>query len=369
MARKDNNHFRAGVFVLLGLVVVAGTVFVIGAQRSLFARKDTLRIRFEDASGLVVGAPVRLAGVDVGTVSGITFPSDVNDRDTIVALAIERRFMNRIRRDSVGFIDSKGLLGDKLVNVTIGSPKEAALADGAFLKTRSGYSIAGLARSLDDTLLSIGRAATSAGSTVDDLGVPQLKSELQRSLTSLSAILEAIENGPGLVHEVIYEPGLTEDLRATLKELSAAARELRLAAAGANKALDKVNSGEGTLGTLVHGEQGVVALDQLQVAAQGAASIVTEVQQGQGLLHELVYEQQSAQLLVDLATLAGRLDHIVGEVEQGRGTVGGLMMDPTVYEDLKSVIGNIERNTVFKQLIRMSIKEGEPRRVKGKGSK
>jgi len=367
MPRKKQEHFRAGVFVLAGLLAVGATVFVIGAQRSLFARKDSLHVRFEDSSGLVVGAPVRLAGVDVGTVTEIDFPEDVTDRDTVVTLAVERRFMNRVRRDSVAFIDSKGLLGDKLVNLTVGSPKEAQLVNGEFVKTRSSYSIEGLARSLDDTLLSIGRAASQAGSTVDSLGVPQLKGELQQSLTSLSAILRTIETGPGLLHELIYEPRLTEDARTSMAELAAATRELKAAAKQANKALAKVNSGEGTLGTLIHGEQGALALDELHVAAQGAAEIVTEVKEGQGLLHEVVYEQQSAQLLIDMALLAGRLDGIVMEVEQGRGTVGGLLKDPTVYEDLKSVIGNIERNNVFKQLIRMSIKEGEPRRVSKKG--
>jgi phospholipid/cholesterol/gamma-HCH transport system substrate-binding protein len=34
-----------------------------------------------------------------------------------------------------------------------------------------------------------------------------------------------------------------------------------------------------------------------------------------------------------------------------------LLVDPSVYEDMKTVLGNIERNLVFKALVRMTIKE------------
>jgi phospholipid/cholesterol/gamma-HCH transport system substrate-binding protein len=50
---------------------------------------------------------------------------------------------------------------------------------------------------------------------------------------------------------------------------------------------------------------------------------------------------------------------IVGGLRQGKGTLGALLVDPTVYEDIKSVVGNVERNEVLRALVRYSIKADE----------
>jgi phospholipid/cholesterol/gamma-HCH transport system substrate-binding protein len=49
-------------------------------------------------------------------------------------------------------------------------------------------------------------------------------------------------------------------------------------------------------------------------------------------------------------------------VKAGRGTVGGLLVDPSVYEDIKSLVGNVERNHVLRALVRYSIKQNEEQR-------
>ena len=46
-------------------------------------------------------------------------------------------------------------------------------------------------------------------------------------------------------------------------------------------------------------------------------------------------------------------------MRQGKGTVGALLVDPSVYEDMKMVLGNVERNDVLRALVRYSIKQDE----------
>ena len=53
------------------------------------------------------------------------------------------------------------------------------------------------------------------------------------------------------------------------------------------------------------------------------------------------------------------LRSIVAEMKAGKGTLGGLLVDPTIYEDLKSAVGNVERNQVLRALVRYSIKADE----------
>jgi phospholipid/cholesterol/gamma-HCH transport system substrate-binding protein len=85
--------------------------------------------------------------------------------------------------------------------------------------------------------------------------------------------------------------------------------------------------------------------------------VAGKLNRGEGMAGALLTDPQGKQLVTDLATLAARLDRISNNVEHGRGTVGGLLVDPSVYEDMKTVLGNIERNVFFKALVRMTIKE------------
>jgi phospholipid/cholesterol/gamma-HCH transport system substrate-binding protein len=71
----------------------------------------------------------------------------------------------------------------------------------------------------------------------------------------------------------------------------------------------------------------------------------------------LLRDPEGRELVRDLADFSARINRIAAHVERGRGTLGGLVVDPSVYEDMKTVLGNIERNTVLKSLIRMTIKQ------------
>jgi phospholipid/cholesterol/gamma-HCH transport system substrate-binding protein len=98
------------------------------------------------------------------------------------------------------------------------------------------------------------------------------------------------------------------------------------------------------------------------MAAAELAAAVRQVREGNGFLHSLIYEPDNARALNELNQAAARLNHIVSEIDKGHGTLGGLIVDPTVYEDLKKILGNVERNVLLKALIRFTIKEDELRR-------
>ena len=53
------------------------------------------------------------------------------------------------------------------------------------------------------------------------------------------------------------------------------------------------------------------------------------------------------------------LRQIVANMKAGKGTIGALLVDPSIYEDIKSVVGNVERNQVLRALVRYSIKADE----------
>ncbi|WP_214673294.1 hypothetical protein, partial [Escherichia coli] len=74
---------------------------------------------------------------------------------------------------------------------------------------------------------------------------------------------------------------------------------------------------------------------------------------GNGLGHAIVYGDDSTQhVMGNVSAMSDDLREIVSNVKAGRGTLGALLVDPSVYEDVKSLVGNVERNQVLRALVR-----------------
>ena len=351
-------QLRVGLFLALGLTVAALTIFAIGQQSGLFERKTTLYAYFSDVNGLVVGAPVRLAGLDVGTVSEIQLAKSPERAEARVTMQIKTRFMSRIRRDSTVMIDSKGLLGDKILNITIGSAKSPAVEDGATLATRSGPSLEQLTGKLDQAIGSVTEVAQSASEAIKQLTTEQARQDFARMLNSTANILQEVEQGDGLAHRLVYDPKYAEQVEAILAQTQAAISGVHSAVERMDRTLAAVENGNGMAHELVFGETGRDTMQELRDASAGLAAMMRQVRDGNGLVHNLIFEPDSGQAIEQLNQAATRLNRLMADVEKGRGTIGGLMVDPSVYEDLKSILGDVKRNVLLKALIRFTIKNG-----------
>ena len=124
---------KVGLFVLVGLILMGVVVFLIGDERSLFEAKDDYKAVFEDVQGLKPGSPVRMGGIDVGSVSKVAYSDDPKDLKLYVTLSIVRAEARRIRVDSTVSIEGKGLLGDKMVVLTAGDPEKDRIPAGGVI--------------------------------------------------------------------------------------------------------------------------------------------------------------------------------------------------------------------------------------------
>lgn len=360
---KHTNELRAGAFVIVGVLVFTVAIFLLGQKSALFTRNTELYVEFRDISGLTVGAPVRLSGLEVGAVSAIALSDDLRERKARVRLLVQTRYLSRIRADSEAFIDSAGLLGDKVVNVSLGSPEAAPLAEGATLKTGETVSFESLSAGLSQAVTSLNRIAGKVEGIVGSDQTSALQANVGRVAASLANIAERVEHGDGLVHQLIYDPRYAAEIAGTLHDARATASHASSATARLDAIVAQVERGEGTMHTLVYGTEGKDALVALSRAAAEIERVVSAVQSGDGALHALVYDPNSKQFISQLNQITATLARIVQDVDRGRGSVGGLLRDPTVYEELKSVLGNIERNVLLKALIRFTTENERIRRV------
>ena len=346
---------KVGLFVMAGIAMVLGTLLVIGQVQRPFTRRVTLHTAFRDIAGLSVGAPVRLGGVDIGSVQAIRFAPALDVKEVSVTLGIQARYLERIRTDSRATLTPKGLLGDLTVTITVGSATAAPLRDGAFITAIESQRLADMVSSLQEGITDVRNLSRTFGDRVDQVLTPDVARDLGRFVHAAADSAEAIQRGDGLAHALIYDPGLAADGRALARSARRSALDLESALGRLDRIAEAVEAGDGTLHRLVYGDDLEPVLADAQRAARALADAAIEIRSGHGPLHALLYGPEGDELLRNLTLLSRNLKRVSDDVAAGKGTLGALLEDPTIYEDLKIILRDVRRNTLLKALVRYTI--------------
>jgi phospholipid/cholesterol/gamma-HCH transport system substrate-binding protein len=347
-------QLKVGLFVIFGLILTMAAVFLIGDTRGLWQPKVAYHTAFADVAGLKPGAPVRMGGVDIGTVTSLGHSADANDARAFVRMQISRREAARIKTDTVATVANKGLLGDKMIELSVGSSDTPALDPKQLMPSEEP----------SDMLAAANRVARAAENAIakiaplaQALGDPQFAADIRGSMADVHSLLDAIVHGDGLMHRFFFDPREADRVDGLLTSLNGNSGRLNSTLDNLQDVTTHLREGPGIAHALVYdGEM-----------SKSAAGAVTELHQdlraireGNGMAHALLYGDDSSQhVMSNLNAMSDDLRAIVTGVRQGKGTLGALLVDPTIYEDLKSVIGNVERNQVLRALVRYSIKADE----------
>jgi phospholipid/cholesterol/gamma-HCH transport system substrate-binding protein len=136
MQSNASRDLVVGLFVLVGLGALAYLSLQIGGLEFGSQEKIVLRATFDDIGGLSARAPVRVAGVKIGQVSGIALDEDLR---ATVSMEIETGLDLSI--DSSAAIRTAGLLGDQFIAVELGAEDESLQDGEEFSFTESALSI------------------------------------------------------------------------------------------------------------------------------------------------------------------------------------------------------------------------------------
>jgi phospholipid/cholesterol/gamma-HCH transport system substrate-binding protein len=313
MERERRLSLVVGSFFLLALGAFAVMILSLSARTGVWSRHYELEARFGDVAGLIGSAPVRLAGKRVGQVKSVNFDVDDPDRPRLlVVMQIDESVRERIRSDSVASIGTAGLLGDRVIEITMGTQRGEVLQDGDELASVDpldlNVTIDRGARALDN----VADLAANLNSLVEEFDEKSGGARLAESVGALGDMIAEVREGEGLLHSMIYD---TYEGRG-------------------------VESIEGSL----------VTMEQ----------ILREIDQGEGILHSLIYDRPDEQDIVIQTLEAGaRLNSILAKIDRGEGTFGLILNDPTLYEELKILVGGANRSGVIRTMIRMLSQEEE----------
>ncbi len=387
-------QLRIGALVLAAIVLFVAFVLSVGRRSALFEGRYSLWTSFTSTEGLAVGAPVRLAGVTVGNVTRIGFSPDPKNRRIILTLSVEQRVQDRIREDSVASIGTIGLVGDKVLDITVGSIDRPVLVKGGRLASVDPIDYSALLQKGDQILDHVAKIGASLDEFLAGGETATGKRNLNETMRSLRNTVVEVEKGQGLLHDVIYgkegadllgrvdriaqslertaraietEHGLLHALIYTPQEDTVG--RLSRALAGLDDLVREAREGRGLLHTLIYDPQATAFLTRLNRTSEELETLVRSARDGKGLVPSLLFNPQGAKVLEDvraaaqdLRAVAADLQSITTGLRRGEGTIGGLLQDPTIYEDLSALLRGANRSLLLRGLIRSTVEEGAPKK-------
>ena len=358
----NTRDVTVGAFVLLGIVATATVVIIIGNERGAFDRKVEFETSFADVQGLKEGAPVRLSGVDIGKVKSVEHGTSPNDDRLYVRLLVVNGEAGRIREDSVVTLANKGLLGDKMIEITPGSIGRPALPPGATVRSEPPTDYASMLTDVRAMSVQARAALGHVEKVTASLADEGTRRDMQQAVHSFNILLTSVSQGQGYANRLLNDPAEAERVSHAIVEMGHTAQKLSATLDNVNSLVDRVKTGPGTAHSLLYETDATKAVSQLGEAAGEAAIALRQVREGNGLARGLLYGGPGQEKLSEnLNAASGDLRLIMRDIRAGKGTLGGLLVDPSIYEDMKSVLGNVQRNDALRALVRYSIKQDEKR--------
>jgi phospholipid/cholesterol/gamma-HCH transport system substrate-binding protein len=360
-------RLRVGIFVLVALVIGASIAFAIGAQENVFAPKTTYHAIFSDVGGLQKGNTVRVAGVNVGSVTDVLIGEGGN---------IEVRFRiiddaaHLIRGEpglalegadpppSVATIGSKGLLGDRIIEITVGPEEHPQWDPDKPIPVSVGGGIMALA---ERTLTEAEGTARNLRRATDPFADQEFSNDLKETARNLAKASGMIASGDGTVGRLIHDAELGRDVKGAVKELRSAGKQVAALSETLNKITEDIQTNDGTANALLYGTEGRDAIRNIRDTFGQLNTILTDVREGDGAVNQLIYGELGDSFMSNLQSASDDIAFLTKEAREGKGTIGALLTDPSVYEDIKRLVGDLERNDILRALVRYSIRRDEAR--------
>ncbi|HSY52732.1 MAG TPA: MlaD family protein [Thermoanaerobaculia bacterium] len=385
MATKPKEKtVRVGLLVAAALLVLMIFVFFIGSEQKIFSRKNEYKVRLDNVTGLAEGNPVKISGVTVGVIKGITLPRDPKMRDVDIELMVDRKYADRIRTDSRTRLKKLGLLaGDSYIDISPGSPQFDALEPGSLIPAARQTNVDQLISSgedLVDNFVQISYSLKNILSRVDHgeglIGelttTPETKQRITdtflTTLNKTNAILGHVESGKGLVGKLVYDDTFASTLTGSIQE---SARALQTLVTDVQTSL---KSGQGAIPALLSDPEGKKKVfdlvDNLRVTSANLAALTSSYQSGQGLVPRLMNDKAYAdKSLAEFTGLLHQLNDTVAKINRGEGTAGKLVTDPSVYESVNDILIGINESKLLRWLIRNRQQSGIQKRYDTESAK
>lgn len=368
-------QLKVGIFVTIALLLLAFLILEQSWGVEWFGSKAKVLTYLPDVAGLKEGAPVWLAGIEIGRVRKVTIvppeiyagnepvfrkiaeiKSEIDGIDTNSANAAQRisdlqdeirnlklevrivevqmdigeQFLNRISRDSEVSIESRGLIGDSYIDISAGTYGVPPTKQGDFyliesiqkpgfreIMTGANDVVANFGVLSDQaknivTKIDPSHVGTSIADTIKDAQGALRRAD--ETFANVSLLVEDLRKGEGTFGKFVSDPSVYQRFADSLEKF--------------NQIAEKLQSGSGTFSKLINDPD---IYDNANATLKKAEAMMDRIDKGEGTLGRLSKDPQvydSAKQAID------RFASIVDQIDKGNGTLGKLLKDPALYNNL-----------------------------------
>jgi phospholipid/cholesterol/gamma-HCH transport system substrate-binding protein len=333
MSAERSIEVKVGALILVALVLLGGFVVIMGGLS--FERTYTVYVDFHNPGGLQAGAPVRISGVKVGRVSELRFRGGELDPKTgeqappiRVTADVEVKYQEAIRENSRWYVTSQGVLGEMFLAVETGSPDQPVLKEGSVVQ---GISPPRLDLLLSESYELLHRAYE---------GITKNEDKIQETFDGLHSTLkgtgEFFEKNGEKLDNIAKN---VEDITVNTNETIVAAREKYVDNPQVTRIMNNV-------------ERTTNALDKnLDPLLRDGREVLGDAKKITGKLSSGEQLGRYDKITRDISDTTGRAklaaadaQALVAHIKRGKGTVGALLMDEAVYDDLQEMLRDLKHN-------------------------
>lgn len=362
MRDRGGRDFMVGSMSVLALLILAVGIMSVGGESALWTGTVRYRVVFDDTSGLRPGSPVKVAGVQIGSVERIVLPMQPGLGGIEVWLSLREEYAERIRSDSKAVLRYlQWLSGEKYVEVTAGDPAKPELPPDSTLQVLQEAELfeqgEDIARNLNEITVAlreildpIRRGEGLLGEMIQD---PEFGKEgvarLRGALENLDAITQQVRSGRGFAGRAIYDPAFA----GSIDRLSSALEHF-------GSFMEALDRREGAVGALLNEDgAGEEMIGAMRDAAVSLREVADRLRSRYGLIGRLLNDTSySEQLAVDLRETIRNGAEITRKINEGEGTLGALVNDRVLYDSAEEVVAGVGDSKFARWMLRHYQKKG-----------
>ena len=335
------SQLKVGLTVLVASITLGILIFLMSGTGGLFSRKIILRTYFDNANGLRVGAPVRLAGVDIGNVTNIEVVQDASKRLTPVevTMKVNTAFGFNLRKDSLTLLSTAGVLGETYIDIDSSQSKAPQARNGDVLPSRDVPDFSDMVRSgqstlqnMDALLKRLDRIVAFVESGQGSVGMliydPTLYNRLNSTVNEFQGLVNQVAQGKGTLGKLFSDEELYQKVNGTVDRL--------------NAVIDDLNAGKGSAGKFL---KDPALYNSANDTIANVKKLTDDINAGKGVIGKLTKDEEFARKLQETMN---KLADITSRLEAGEGTAGKLLRDPALFTDADQML--IETRSLVKSI-------------------
>jgi phospholipid/cholesterol/gamma-HCH transport system substrate-binding protein len=325
------SQLKVGITVLASAITLSVLIFLMSGTGGWLTPKIQVKSYFDNASGLRVGAPVRLDGVDIGNVTAMQVVSAPDKKLTPVevTMKVSTKYHENLHKDSLTALSTAGVLGETYIDIDSSQASGPTAQDGDILPIRDHPDINDVVRASQGTLQNldallkrmdriIAFVESGQGSVGKLIYDPKLYNQLASTVNEFQGLVNQVSQGNGTIGKLIADDELYKKVNGTVDKL--------------NTMVDELNAGKGTAGKLLKDPS---LYNNANATIANAKQLTDDINAGKGALGKLTKDEQFA---AKLQNTMNKVSAITDRLEAGEGSAGKLLRDPSLFNNADQML-------------------------------